>query len=71
MAVKKTPKNYRFSSEVVALIDRAAQATGHTQTDLIELLVSEYLPSVVTDLNNEKIAGMRAALKEFQKRLKK
>ena len=70
MAAKKTPKNYRFSSATVALIDRAAQATGYTQTDLIELLISEYLPDVVKDLNGEKIAGMRAALKEFQKRLK-
>ena len=70
MKAKKTPKNYRFSAEAVELINRAAEATGHTQTDLLEMLISDHLPSVVKDLNNNRIAGMRAALKEFEKRLK-
>lgn len=67
---KKTPKNFRFSQETVNLIDRAAAATGITQTELIEMLITDHLPNVVKNLNSDRIEGMRSALKEYQKQLK-
>lgn len=67
---KRTRKNFRFSAESAELMDRAAEATGLTQTELVELLVSDYLPDVVKNLSDSKVASMKLALKEFQKRLK-
>ena len=67
---KKTPKNFRFKPETVNLIDRAAKATGITQTQLIEMLITDHLPNVVKNLSGDRIAGMLIALKEYQKSLK-
>ena len=66
----KTRKNFRFSDETIELIDSAASATGLTQTDLLELLISDHLPDVVKNLSDSKVAAMKLALKEFQKRVK-
>ena len=66
----KTRKNFRFTDKTVELIDSAASATGLTQTDLLELLISDHLPDVVKNLSDSKVSAMKLALKEFQKRVK-
>ena len=67
----KTRKNFRFTRETNELIDSAAKATGLTQTDLIEMLVTDFMPDVVKDLSDRKVAAMKLALKEYQKRINK
>ena len=67
----KTRKNFRFTAETNELIDTAAQATGLTQTDLIEMLVNDFMPDVVKNLSDRKVAAMKLALKEYQKRVNK